>query len=107
MVFRNYSLTLIDSLDTLAVLGDFENFRRNVDYVIDHVDFDQPYSVNVFEVTIRVLGALLSAHELIVDSRAPSPTFPLGVLILKYLKCGIFPSVSFLSQKTISENSIQ
>ena len=66
-VLGNYSLTLIDSLDTLALLGDKDQFRSAVDFVVESVDFDQPYSVNVFEVTIRVLGALLSSHSLIVD----------------------------------------
>ena len=76
-IFRNYSLTLVDSLDTLVVLGDFDAFKTNVDYVIKNVNFDQPFSVNVFEVTIRVLGALLSAHELITDQEKTfSLTYP-------------------------------
>ena len=70
---RNYSLTLIDSLDTLVVIGDVESFRKNVAYLINDVQFEQPFSVNVFEVTIRVLGAMLSAHELITDKEG---TFP-------------------------------
>jgi hypothetical protein len=64
---------MIDSLDTLVVIGDYKTFQENVDYVVSTVDFNQPYSVNVFEVTIRVLGALLSAHVLITDSEK---TFP-------------------------------
>lgn len=55
------------------VLGDFKSFQENVDYLLNSVDFNQPHSVNVFEVTIRVLGALLSAHELITD---PDETYP-------------------------------
>ena len=72
-ISRNYSLTLIDSLDTLVILGDFKSFQQNVDYLVNSVDFNQPFSVNVFEVTIRVLGSLLSAHSLITDR---DKTFP-------------------------------
>ncbi|CBY23119.1 unnamed protein product [Oikopleura dioica] len=60
-------------MDTLALLGDRESFRSAVDFVVESVDFNQPYSVNVFEVTIRVLGALLSSHSLIVDPEQMIP----------------------------------
>jgi len=66
-VLGNYSLTLIDSLDTLAIIGDTERFEANVRLLLDTVDFDQPHTVNLFEATIRVLGSLLSVHQLIVD----------------------------------------
>ena len=31
------------------------------------VSFHQPHSVNLFEVTIRVLGSLLSVHQIITE----------------------------------------
>eukprot|EP01134_Creolimax_fragrantissima_P001377 CFRG1377T1 len=66
----NYSLTLIDSLDTLAVMGDIELFYRAIDVVATTVTFDTSVIVSVFEVTIRVLGGLLSAHCLALDIQA-------------------------------------
>ena len=45
----NFSLTLIDSLDTLVVLGDLDEFERGVKLVIDNVSFDQDVIVSVFE----------------------------------------------------------
>lgn len=59
----NYSgvaLTLIDSLSTLAVLGDKEEFRKGVDFLVANLTFDVDARVNVFEANIRVLGGLLS-----------------------------------------------
>jgi hypothetical protein len=47
-------LTLIDTLDTLVVLGDKFEFRRAVRLVLDHADFDIDAEVSVFETTIRV-----------------------------------------------------
>lgn len=62
-VCGDFSLTLIDTLDTLAILGDYEEFEEGVNLVIQHVpSFDINSKVQVFEVTIRVLGGLLSAH---------------------------------------------
>ncbi|XP_018021975.1 ER degradation-enhancing alpha-mannosidase-like protein 1 [Hyalella azteca] len=66
-VLGDYSLTLIDALDTLAIIGDREEFQRSVQRVIEDVTFDKDTTVQVFEATIRVLGGLLSAHLLIED----------------------------------------
>ncbi|KAK5981119.1 ER degradation-enhancing alpha-mannosidase protein 1 [Trichostrongylus colubriformis] len=66
-VLGDYSLTLIDSLDTLVVLGDHEEFKRAVALVINSVDFEKNTTVQVFEATIRVIGSLLSAHLIASD----------------------------------------
>nr|CCA23124.1 ER degradationenhancing alphamannosidaselike protein putative [Albugo laibachii Nc14] len=63
-----FSLTLIDSLDMLAILGDHEEFRHAVKLVIQHVTFDRNVTVSVFESAIRVIGGLLSAHVLASSS---------------------------------------
>ena len=72
-------LTLIDSLDTLVILGNYTEFARSVErlrFLNDNVYeetglfttgsglFDVNYNVSVFETNIRVLGGLLSAHQL-------------------------------------------
>lgn len=58
-----YCLTLIDSLDTLAILGDRIGFHKAVKDVLNQVTFDYDQDVLTFEVNIRVLGGLLSAHQ--------------------------------------------
>jgi mannosidase alpha-like ER degradation enhancer 2 len=60
------ALTLIDSLDTLLVFGYQEEFRLAVEWLARSLSFDRDVSVSVFEVNIRVLGGLLSAHLLAV-----------------------------------------
>ncbi|KAG4034759.1 hypothetical protein MFRU_002g01110 [Monilinia fructicola] len=89
-VLGNYSLTLIDSLSTLAILASappdkegtgstaLENFQRGVaSLVLQYGDgtsgasgqglrargFDLDSKVQVFETVIRGVGGLLSAHE--------------------------------------------
>lgn len=62
-----YALTLIDSLDTLALLGDRERFTSSVQWIGKHLQFNINKTVSVFETTIRVLGGLLSAHLIASD----------------------------------------
>lgn len=63
-IFFSFSLTLIDSLDTLVILGDLKEFESAVKLIINDVSFDNNVIVSVFETNIRVLGGLLSAHIL-------------------------------------------
>lgn len=58
------SLTLIDALDTLAVMGNFSEFRRVAELIGARVNFEANINVSVFETNIRVVGGLLSAHLL-------------------------------------------
>ncbi|KXN83702.1 ER degradation-enhancing alpha-mannosidase-like protein 1 [Leucoagaricus sp. SymC.cos] len=61
-VAGNFSLTLVDVLDTLVVLDDRDGFEKAVKNVIQWVQFDVNTKPQVFETTIRVLGGLLSGH---------------------------------------------
>lgn len=62
--FGNFSLTLIDSLDTLLIMGDIKEFEDAIKLVINSVSFDADVVVTTFETNIRVVGGLLSAHIL-------------------------------------------
>ena len=48
-VLGNYTLTLVDSLDTLAVLGKIDEFEDAVRKVIETTHFDRDLVVSVFE----------------------------------------------------------
>ncbi|XP_030030126.2 ER degradation-enhancing alpha-mannosidase-like protein 3 [Manduca sexta] len=69
----NFSLTLVDSLDTLVVMGDFSEFSNALKLVIKDVSFNQDIIVSVFETNIRVLGGLLSAHILADSLKSEVP----------------------------------
>lgn len=62
-----YALTLIDSLDTLALLGDKERFSSSVEWISKNLRFDINKTISLFETTIRILGGLLSAHLIASD----------------------------------------
>ncbi|KAF9780244.1 alpha mannosidase-like protein [Thelephora terrestris] len=70
-VAGNYSVTLVDALDTFVVLGDVQGFDTAIRNVIKFVTFNVNTRPQVFEATIRVLGGLLSAH--IFASRPDQP----------------------------------
>ena len=63
-ILGNFSLTLIDALDSLIVFNRTDDFVRYAKYTIDNVSFDKDIEVSLFEVNIRLLGGLLSAHVL-------------------------------------------
>ncbi|XP_055045000.1 ER degradation-enhancing alpha-mannosidase-like protein 2 isoform X1 [Misgurnus anguillicaudatus] len=60
----SFSLTLIDALDTLLILGNHTEFQRVATLLQNTVDFDTDVNASVFETNIRVVGGLLSAHLL-------------------------------------------
>ena len=60
-------LTLIDSLDTMLVMGLKEEFNEARDWVETSLHLTTSKDVNLFETTIRVLGGLLSAYHLSGD----------------------------------------
>lgn len=60
----SYSLTLIDALDTLAIMGNYTEFQRVISILTSKDDFDSNINVSVFETNIRIIGGLLSAHLL-------------------------------------------
>lgn len=47
---------MIDTLDTLVILGDLAEFEHAVKLVSRDVTFDNDIVVSVFETNIRVLG---------------------------------------------------
>ncbi|KAI8330397.1 glycoside hydrolase [Choanephora cucurbitarum] len=61
-VLGDYSLTLVDTLDTLAIMGSQEQFEEAVRRVIETVSFDQDNKVQVFELNIRALGGLMAIN---------------------------------------------
>lgn len=64
--FSGWAATLVDSLDTLWIMGMREEFDEAVQYVAENIDFGTSTAdrVNTFETNIRYLGGLLAAYDL-------------------------------------------
>jgi len=63
--FGSWAATLVDSLDTLLIMGLKSEFNDALSG-LKHIDFatSPQHELNVFETTIRYLGGLLSAYDL-------------------------------------------
>lgn len=70
--FGGWAATLVDSLDTLWLVGLKDEFENAVK-ACDDIDFTttKARDINVFETTIRYLGGFLAAYEL-SDKQYPS-----------------------------------
>ncbi len=62
-------MTPVDSLDTLLLLGFKEEAERAKALIVEKLSFDKDISVKSFEVTIRLLGGLLSGYQMTGDPR--------------------------------------
>lgn len=63
-VLGGFMLTLVDSLDSLIVMKEYSRFKEALNIIKESLSFDRDISISVFEANIRVLGGLLSAHQL-------------------------------------------
>jgi len=75
-------MTPVDSLDTLLLMGFNDEARKAKTLIVDRLDFDKDIDVKVFEVTIRLLGGLLSGYQLTGDARLLHLADDLGTRLL-------------------------
>ncbi|XP_039287462.1 endoplasmic reticulum mannosyl-oligosaccharide 1,2-alpha-mannosidase isoform X2 [Nilaparvata lugens] len=75
-------LSITDSLDTIYIMGLKEEFEEAKGWVRDSLKFNTYHEVNLFEVTIRVLGGLLSAYHLSGDRMFLEKATDLGERLL-------------------------
>jgi mannosidase alpha-like ER degradation enhancer 2 len=62
-------ITPVDSLDALLLLGCKEEAEKAKALIVEKLSFDKDANVKVFEVTIRLLGGLLSGYQMTGDER--------------------------------------
>ncbi|KAF3483308.1 alpha-1,2-Mannosidase [Arthroderma uncinatum] len=86
--FGGWGATLVDSLDTLWIMGLKKEFEEAV-AAVSRIDFStsDTLTLNIFEVTIRYLGGLLAAHDL-SDGSYP-------ILLEKAVELGDFLYIAF------------
>jgi mannosidase alpha-like ER degradation enhancer 2 len=75
-------MTPVDALDTMILMGLKDEARTTREYIATHLSFDKDISVQNFEITIRLLGGLLSAYEMTGDRRLLNLAEDLGNRLL-------------------------
>ncbi|XP_049593154.1 endoplasmic reticulum mannosyl-oligosaccharide 1,2-alpha-mannosidase isoform X1 [Syngnathus scovelli] len=79
-------LTLIDSLDTMWIMGLKEEFAEAKQWIEQKLSFNQNVDVNLFETTIRILGGLLSTYHLTGDQLFLNKAKDLGSRLMPAFK---------------------
>src|ERR1043165_8940806 len=62
-------MTPVDALDTMTIMGLDDEAAATKQYIIDNLSFDKDIDVQNFEITIRLLGGLLTNYQLTGDKR--------------------------------------
>ncbi len=62
-------MTPVDALDTMILMGLDEEAAKTREFIATNLSFNQHIYVKNFEITIRLLGGLLSSHQLTSDKR--------------------------------------
>jgi len=75
-------MTPVDALDTMYLMGMKAEADRTRKYITDNLSFDKDISVQNFEITIRLLGGLLSAYQITGDKKLLAMADDLGTRLL-------------------------
>jgi mannosidase alpha-like ER degradation enhancer 2 len=75
-------MTPVDALDTLLIAGLDAEAGRARAVIVEKLSFDADIEVKNFEITIRILGGLLSGYEMTGDSRLLRLAEDLGARLL-------------------------
>jgi mannosidase alpha-like ER degradation enhancer 2 len=75
-------MTPVDALDTMILMGLKDEATETKNYIIANLSFDKDISVQNFEITIRLLGGLLSSYQLTGDKRLLALAEDLGNRLL-------------------------
>jgi mannosidase alpha-like ER degradation enhancer 2 len=75
-------MTPVDALDTMILMGLEDEAAQTKAFIISNLSFDKDIYVKNFEVTIRLLGGLLSSYQLTGDKRLLALAEDLGTRLL-------------------------
>jgi glycosyl hydrolase family 47 len=75
-------MTPVDSLDTLLLMGLQDEAEKAKALIVEELSFDKDVSVKNFEITIRLLGGLLSGYQMTGDARLLRLAEDLGTRLL-------------------------
>jgi ER degradation enhancer, mannosidase alpha-like 2 len=75
-------MTPVDSLDTMIIMGFKQEADATREYIVTNLSFDKDISVQNFEITIRLLGGLLTNYQLTGDKRLLALAEDLGKRLL-------------------------
>jgi len=93
-------MTPVDALDTMILMGLNDEADKARELIDTNLSFDQDISVKNFEVTIRLLGGLLSGYQLTGDKRLLELAQDLGTRLLPAFNSPTGMPYMFVNLKT-------
>ncbi len=93
-------MTAVDTMSTLAIMRLDDELKKTVDYVGKNLSFDKDMSVSNFEITIRILGGLLSTHQTTGDPRLLALADDLGTRLMPAFKSKTGMPYRFVNLRT-------
>lgn len=93
-------MTPVDALDTMILMGLKDEADKTRDYIATHLSFDQDIEVKNFEITIRLMGGLLSSYQLTNDKRLLDLAENLGNRLLPVFNSPTGMPYMFVNLKT-------
>ncbi len=79
-------MTALDALDTMILMGLKEEADSTREFIATNLSFDHDMYVKNFEITIRLLGGLLSSYQLTGDARLLALADDLGTRLMPVFK---------------------
>jgi ER degradation enhancer, mannosidase alpha-like 2 len=93
-------MTPVDTLSTFVLMGLKAETAETTDYIAKNLTFDKDISVSNFEITIRLLGALVSNYQTTGDKRLLAKADELATRLLPAFKSKTGMPYRFVNLKT-------
>jgi len=93
-------MTPVDALDTMILMGLKDEAKITREFILDNLSFDKDIYVQNFEITIRLLGGLLSSYQLTGDRRLLELAEDLGNRLVSVFESPTGLPYKFVNLKT-------
>ena len=97
---KSLLMTPVDALDTMIIMGLTDEADKTREFIATNLSFDQDIEVKNFEITIRLLGGLLSSYQLTGDKRLLDLADNLGNRLLPVFNSPTGMPYMFVNLKT-------
>ena len=97
---KSLLMTPVDALDTMVLMGLTDEADKTREFIAKNLSFDQDIEVKNFEITIRLVGGLLSSYQMTGDHRLLDLADNLGNRLLPVFNSPTGMPYRFVNLKT-------
>src|SRR5512132_1321570 len=100
-------MTPVDALDTMMIMGLRDEADKTREHIARNLSFDKNIDVQNFEITIRLLGGLLSGYQMTGDKRLLNLAEDLGNRLLPVFDSPTGMPYMYVNLKTGKTNGVR